>query len=185
MTLALGVTLLAPPAQAQIKPLRLKTQKNVKKETRENRETVTYTIDLQNVSTATLSNVVLRWAFLYKNSEYSEIQLQEGNRPGSLGIMQKMICETDPIVLQYSPTRSWDDSSPKRGGILCYYVEGLVNGAVVASDYTPADAKKRIGDYRKAHAPPPAPHQEKPKMPVEEKPVAPKPALPAALPAAE
>ena len=161
------------PAQAQIvNPVRLKINKNSKKDRKTTyqstygtlreqdvNETVSYTVDVINMSSGPVKDVEVKWAILvnargrYSSTSYdSGMRVVEGERKvDELGIGQKFSFDTD--VIQLSGTQTDGNSSYYYGGtsrtktgseIAGYVVEVYSGGRVIGSEILPIDTKKKI-----------------------------------------
>lgn len=165
------LALLAPCADAQINPIRLKVNKTEKKDRKTTyrttdgfsqqqqiNSTVFYTIEVANAATVPVTDLQIRWALLIKTRVVPEFKVIEGERTCSIGLGQKYAFDTD--IVELSGTQ-WQDNrtgsrSEKSAEVAGYVVEVLKEGRIIASDITPADTKHRIEELKK---PPPAKEQ--------------------------
>lgn len=152
------------PAHAQISPLRLKVTKNMKKDMEGGsqhlvHETVSYTIEISNASPAPVKDIQVRWAMIvssgyrYDGAGWTSVsqKILEGEHTCSVDRIQKCVFDTDEVeVAAYTKKEYY---ARYKSDITAYYVEALVNGAVVTSDIQPANAKIRIEEEKSKRGP--------------------------------
>jgi hypothetical protein len=143
---SLAATILAQPATS---PLQLKVTKNnhatyTTRRTeswvdgsegvtdREISETVSYTVDVMNMSGLPLTNVQFRWAVLI-NRPGKPLHAEMGKKSHDFKAAEKFNFDAGPIELRTHTAK-----------VEGYYVEALADGKVIASDIEPADIKDRI-----------------------------------------
>ena len=168
---AWGIALIS---EAQMSPVRLRVTKNSHKErktTQQDRygqervqavnETVTYTIEVVNLSSKEIKDVRIHWAVLVNPSSGSSssgsMRVTEGEKTSDLKNGQKYSFDTDKIDLagtQRDSASYYGTTRTRTGaGIEGYAVEVYADGRVVASEILPIDTKKRIDqiDARKVN----------------------------------
>jgi hypothetical protein len=150
---------------AQINPVRLSVTKNRKvnqKTTQQNtgiiqswsehevKETVSYTIEVANATTAPVPNLRIHWAILVKPVGNAPLEFIEGEKTCSLALGGKYVFDTDVLELggkkwQTSDGQYRQDDSSK---VLGCAVEAFIGNQRVAADVQPADTKRKIDELK-------------------------------------
>ncbi len=146
---------------AQIYPVRLSVTKNRKtsqKTTQQSggyirswteqqiKETVSYTIEVANATTAPVPNVRIKWAILVKPGKKNQPEIIEGEQTCSLNLGTKYVFDTDIVELTGTKLESSDgqyrrDDSSR---VLGYAVEVFIGNQRVAADIQPIDTKGKV-----------------------------------------
>ena len=150
---------IACPSHGQISPLRLKVTKNFKKDMEGGsqhivHESITYTIEITNASPAPVKDISVRWAMMvssgyrYEGAGWTSVaqKILEGEHTCSVDRIQKCVFDTDEVEIAAYTKKEY--YARYKSDITAYYVEALVNGAVVASEIQPANAKIRIEEEK-------------------------------------
>ena len=171
ITVLIGLSV-ALPANAQVGSVRLKVTKNSRKDrkttqqdrygqyrTQDINETVTYTIEVINMSSTPIEGMRIQWAVLVnpygRSGGLSSAKLYAGEKTTDLKNGQKFNFDTDKIELASTQRDSsyYGSTRTKTGAeIEGYVIEVYVKGAVVASEVLPIDAKKKIDQFKARNA---------------------------------
>ncbi len=146
MVVSFAATILAQPATS---PLQLKVTRNDHANyttrrteswvsdsdsvtSRETSETVSYTVDVMNMSGLPRDHVEFHWAVLI-NHPGRPLHAEMGKLSHDFKPAEKFSFDAGPIELRTHASK-----------VEGYYVEASIDGQVVASDVEPADIKQRI-----------------------------------------
>jgi hypothetical protein len=144
---------------AQINPLRLSVTKNRKvaqntmyqnpggtARTYETTETISYTIEVANATTAPVADAEVQWAVLVKPRGKTTLEVVEGKQACSLNVGSKFVFETDKLELRGTMrhTTAGQYQFPHSAKIIGYAVEVFIRDVRAAADIQPPDTKRKI-----------------------------------------
>ncbi len=161
-----------PSAQAQASLVQIKVDKKQKLNRTEApegeaknfvqlKETLSYSIEVKNISSLNLANVVIKWSVLYQ--PFGSVRLEthgggwnsmstsgggthtkKGEATCSLGPGRQYEFDTDPIELGTLVTNSPERSRDYHGKAVGYLIEVFVDDKLIGSKAVPSDIKRTI-----------------------------------------
>jgi hypothetical protein len=114
-------------------------------------QTLSYTVDIMNASTGTVSALQIRWSVVLREPGGGKLRLVEGKKNTDLARGQKYTFTTDVIELGQFYQSSWGGSSRSGNAeVLGYLVEAVVDGNVAASTAQPMNIRGKVNEAREA-----------------------------------